>query len=149
MKAAVKRASAYLRTAKIYLLPYSRTIKGFWIACEPILVTSESDESLGEQVLQILLKSTENIPHPESLRTSDSWNSTKELVRAAGVRSYEAFADLTKCVGLMLDEKEVVFTPTLNGGYRRRFLNLKTTIRCQPIEAEVAASLIAAFDACE
>ena len=55
----------------------------------------QSDESLGEQVLQILLKSTENIPHPESLRTSDSWNSTKELVRAAGVRSYEAFADST------------------------------------------------------
>jgi len=149
MKAATKMASAYLRTGKIYLYPYSRTIKGFWIACEPILVTSESDETLGEQVLQTLAKSTENVPDPESLTASDSWNSTKALVRAAGVRSYEAFADSAKCVGIRLDVADVIFTPTLNGGYRRRFLNLKTKIQCQPIEAEVAASLIAAFEACE
>jgi hypothetical protein len=77
-------------------------------------VTSESDESLGEQALQM-----------------------------------RPFADSAKCVGIMLDDSDVVFTPTLNGGYRRRFLNLKTKIRCQPIEKEVAAALIAAFDACE
>jgi hypothetical protein len=106
MNAAVKRATAYLRTGKIYLLPYSRTIKGFWIACERTLVTTESDESLGEQVLQVLTNSTENVPHPESLATSDSWNSTKVLVRAAGVRSYEAFADSAKCVGIVPDDKK-------------------------------------------
>jgi hypothetical protein len=149
MKAAVKRAAAYLRTGKIYLYPYSRTMKGFWIGCEPILVTSETDKDLGEQVLQTLAKSTENVPHPESLAASDSWNSTKALVRAAGVRSYEAFADSAKFVGIGLDDTELVFTPTLNGGYRRRFLNLKTKIRCQPIEAEVARGLVAAFEACE
>jgi hypothetical protein len=149
MKAATKMASAFLRTGRIYLYPYSRTTKGFWIACEPILVTSESDEGLGEQILQTLAKSTEGIPHPESLATSDSWNSTKALVRAAGVRSYEAFADSAKNVGIRLDGPDVVFTPTLNGGYRRRFLNLKTKILCRPVEAEMAASLIAAFEACE
>jgi hypothetical protein len=149
MRAAVKMAAAYLRTGRIYLYPYSRTIKGFWIGCEPILMTGESDNTLGEQVLQTLAKSAENVPDPESLAKSDSWNSTKALVKAAGVRSYEAFADSAKCVGILLDDKEVVFTPTLNGGFRRRFLNLKTKIQCQPIEAEVAASLIAAFEACE
>ena len=149
MRAAVKRAAAYLRSGTIYLHPDSRTIKGFWIACEPILVTSENDKSLGEQVLQILAKSTENVPDPESPRTSDSWNVIKMLVKTAGVRSYEAFAESTKCVGMMLDDKEVLFTPTLNGGYRRRFLYLKTKMQCQPVEAEVAASLIAAFEACE
>jgi hypothetical protein len=149
MKAAVKCAAAYLRSGQIYLHPDSRTIKGFWIACEPIVVTSESDKSLGEQVLQTLAKSTENIPDPESLATSDSWNVIKALVKVGGVRSYEAFADSAKCVGILLDDKEVVFTPTLNGGYKRRFLNLKTKIRCQPVEAEVAPSLIAAFEACE
>jgi hypothetical protein len=149
MKAATKMASAFLRTGKIYLYPYSRTTKGFWIACEPILVTSESDKSLGEQVLQTLAKSTENIPHPGSLAMSDSWNSIKALVGAAGVRSYEAFAESAKNVGIRLDGPDVVFTPTLNGGYRRRFLNLGTKIRCQPIQEEVAASLLAAFEACE
>jgi hypothetical protein len=149
MKAAVMKASAFLRTGKIYLYPYSRTTKGFWIACEPVLVTSESDKSLGEQVLQTLAKSTENIPHPGSLAMSDSWNSTKALVRAAGVKSYEVFADSAKNVGIRFDGADVEFTPRLNGGYRMRFLNLKTKIRCQPIAAEVAAALMAAFEACE
>ena len=149
MKTTMKSAAAYLRNGRIYLHPDSRTIKGFWIACEPILVSSESGKNLGERVLQTLAKSTENVPDPESLATSDSWNSIKALIKAAGVRSYEAFADSANCVGILLDDKEVVFTPTLNGGYRRRFLDLKTKIRCQPIEAEVAAGLIAAFEACE
>jgi hypothetical protein len=135
MKSTVKRAAAFLRNEKVYLYPYSRTIKGFWIGCEPILVTSESHKSLGQEVLQTVARSTGNVPDPESLAASDSWNSTKALVKAAGVRSYEAFADSAKCVGIMLDDKEVVFTPTSNGGYRRRFLNLKTEIRCQPVEA--------------
>jgi hypothetical protein len=149
MKPAVKLATAYLRVGKIYLHPESRTIKGFWIACEPIVVTSQSDQGLGEQVLQTLAKSTNNIPDPDSLATSDSWDVIKRLVKAAGVRSYEAFADSTQCVGIMLDDKELELTPTLNGGYRRRFLNLKTKMRCQPIAAEVAAALMAAFEACE
>jgi len=149
MIAAVKRAAAYLRAEKIYLHPDSRTVKGFWIACEPILVTSGSDKALGEQVLQVLAKSTANVPHPESMATSDSWKVIKTLVKAAGARSYEGFADSARCVGIMLDDTGVVFTPTRNGGPRKRFLYLKTTIRCQQIGDEVAAALIAAFDACE
>jgi hypothetical protein len=131
------------------LHPDSRTVKGFWIACEPIVVTSENDQSLGEQILHVLAQSAENVPDPESLVNSDTWDVTKKLVKAAGVRSYEAFADSTQCVGMMLDDKELVFTPTRNGGYRKRFLNLKTKIRCQPIAAEAAAALMAAFEACE
>ena len=149
MTAAVKRAAAYLRDDKIYLHPDSRTVKGFWIAYEPIVVTSENDKSLGQQVLQVLAMSTENVPHPESLATSDTWNVMKTLVKAAGVRSYEAFADSTQCVGMKLDDTGVVFTPTRNGGPRKRFLHLKTKISCPPVEADVASALMAAFDACE
>jgi hypothetical protein len=142
-------AAAFLRAEKIYLYPYSRTIKGFWVACEPILATSEFDPSLGKQVIETLARSIENIPDPESLAKSDSWDSIKALVRAAGVRSYEAFADSAQCVGVLLDNTNVVFTPTRNGGPRKRFLNLKTKITCAPVEAEVASALMAAFDACE
>jgi hypothetical protein len=149
MKAAVKSAAAYLRNGKIYLHPDSRTIKGFWIACEPILVTCESDKGLGEQVLRTLAKSTENVPDPESLAASDSWSVIKTLVKAAGARSYEAFADSAQCVGIRSDDTDVVFTPTRNGGPRKRFLYLKKKIRRQPVEAEVAAALIEAFDGCE
>jgi hypothetical protein len=149
MRAAVKMAAAFLRAEKIYLYPYSRTIKGFWVACEPILATSEFDPSLGKQVIETLARSIENIPDPESLAKSDSWDSIKALVRAAGVRSYEAFADSAQCVGVLLDNTNVVFTPTRNGGPRKRFLNLKTKITCAPVESEVASALMAAFDACE
>jgi hypothetical protein len=149
MKPVEKSAAAYLRAGKIYLHPDSRTVKGFWIACEPILVTSENDKGLGEHVLQILAKSAEDVPDPESLASSDSWNSVKALVRAAGVRSYEAFANSAQCVGILLDDTGVVFVPTRNGGPRKRFLYLKQKLRCQPVENEVAATLIAAFDACE
>jgi hypothetical protein len=149
MNPSVKRAGAYLRAEKIYFHPDSRTVKGFWIACEPIVVTSENDKSLGEQILHVLAQSTQNVPDPESLVNSDTWDVTKKLVKAAGVRSYEAFADSTQCVGMMLDDKELALTPTRNGGYRKRFLYLKATIRCQPIAAEAAAALMAAFEACE
>jgi hypothetical protein len=149
MKGAVESAAAYLRNGNVYLHPDSRTIKGFWIACEPIIVTSENDKSLGVRVLQTLAQSTENVPDPESLATSDSWNVIKALVKAAGARSYEAFADSAQCVGVTSDDAGVVFTPTRNGGPRKRFLYLKKKIRCQPVEAEVAAALIEAFNACE
>jgi hypothetical protein len=112
-------------------------------------VTSGSDESLGEQVLQTIAKSTANVPDPESMATSDSWKVIKTLVKAAGARWYEGFADSAQCVGILLDDTGVVFTPTRNGGPRKRFLYLKTEIRCQPVEDEVAATLISAFDACE
>jgi len=149
MKPAEKSAAAYLRAGKIYLHPDSRTVKGFWIACEPVLVTSENEKDLGEQVLKILAKSTENVPDPESLASSDSWNSVRALARAAGVRSYEAFANSAQCVGILLDDTGVAFVPTRNGGPRKRFLYLKQKLRCQPRESEVAATLMAAFDACE
>jgi hypothetical protein len=149
MNQAEKKAAAYLRADKIYLHPDSRTTEGFWIACEPVVVTSENDKSLGQQVLQILAKSTEDVPHPESLATSDTWSVMKTLIKAAGVRSYEAFADSTQCVSVKLGAAGVVFTPTRNGGPRKRFLYLKTKLSCAPVEAEVASTLMAAFDACE
>lgn len=149
MRRSAKCAAAYLRDGAIFLHPDSRTTKGFWIACEPLLVTTESDKALGEQVLQTLSRSSENIPHPESLASSDSRGVMYELVKAAGVRSYEAFANSTKCVGIRLGETGVEFTPTLNGGYRRRFLYLKQKIRYQPVPEEVTRALISAFDACE
>jgi hypothetical protein len=139
----MKHASAYLWNGKVFLRPSSTTTKGFLISWEPVLVTSESDQGLGGKVLWVLSKSAVGVPHPES------WDGPDSLVEVAGVRSYEAFADLAKCVGILLDDNEVVFTPTKNGGPRRRFLYLKKKIRCQPAESQVAEGLRAAFDSCE
>jgi hypothetical protein len=71
------------------------------------------------------------------------------MAKAAGARSYEAFADLAKCVEIAQNDDEVVLTPTKNGGPRKRFLHLKNKIRCQPAEEETTQALKMAFDACE
>jgi hypothetical protein len=139
----MKHASAYLRKGKIFLSPFSKTTKGFLIRWEPIVVTSEDDAQLGRKVLLVLSKSIVNVPHPES------WEGPDPLANAAGVRSYEAFADLAKCVGIAQNDDEVVLTPSKNGGPRKRFLFLKNKIRCQPVEEEVTRALKTAFDACE
>lgn len=140
----MKHASAYLRTGKIFLSPFSKTTKGFLIRWEPIVVISEDDAQLGREVLLVLSKSIVNVPHPES------WMGRSDLMaKAAGVRSYEAFADLAKCVGIAQNDDEVVLTPSKNGGPRKRFLFLKNKVRCQPIGEEVTRALKTAFDACE
>jgi hypothetical protein len=140
----MKHASAYLRKGKIFLSPFSKTTKGFLIRWEPIVLTSEDDAELGRKVLWVLSQSTVNVPHPES------WMGRSDLMaKAAGVRSYEAFADLAKCVGIAQNDDGVVLTPSKNGGPRKRFLFLKNKIRCQPIEEEVTQALKTAFDACE
>jgi hypothetical protein len=140
----MKHAQAYLRKGKIFLSPFSKTTKGFLVRWEPIVVSSEDDAELGMKVLWVLSQSTVNVPHPES------WVGRSDLMaKAAGVRSYEAFADLAKCVGIVQDDDELVLTPSKNGGPRKRFLFLKSKIRCQPVEGEVTQALKTAFDACE
>jgi hypothetical protein len=140
----MKYASAYLRSGRVFLNPISKTTKGFLIAWEPVVITGEDDAELGRKVLWALSQSTVNVPHPES------WvGRSSAVAKAAGVRSYEAFANLAKCVMIAQNDGEVVLTPTRNVGPRKRFLDLKTKIRCQPEEEEVTKALKTAFDACE
>jgi hypothetical protein len=140
----MKHAGAYLRKGRIFLQADSRTTEAWLIAWGPAVVTDESDKDLGAKTLWILSQSTENVPHP-----ADLWNRPSELLKAAGARSHDAFSNGAKCVGIQQDESEVVFTPTRNGGRGKRFLHLKTRLRCQPREDAVADTLRAAFDACE
>jgi hypothetical protein len=140
----MKYASAYLRNGRVFLNPESKTTKGFLIIWEPLVISSEDDIELGRKVLLVLAQSTVNVPHPES------WvGRSNVMAKAAGVRSYEAFADLAKCVGIAQNDEGVVLTPSKNGGPRKRFLFLKNKIRCQPVKSEVALALKAAFYACE
>jgi hypothetical protein len=140
----MKHASAYLRKGQIFLSPFSKMTKGFMVRWEPVVVTGEDDPELGRKVLWILSRSIENVPHP------DSWvGRSNALAKAAGVRSYEAFADLAKCVGIGQDDEGVVLTPTRNGGRGNRFLGLKTEICCRPDDKDVAQALRQAFEACE
>jgi hypothetical protein len=140
----MKHASAYLRNGRVFLNPISETTKGFLITWDPLVISSEDDAELGRKVLSALSQSTVNVPHPEAFGVR-----SKAIAKAAGARSYEAFADLAKCVMIAQNDDEVILTPTKNGGPRKRFLHLKTKIRCQPVDEEVTHALRTAFDACE
>jgi hypothetical protein len=111
---------------------------------DPLLISDEDDPDLGRKVLWVLSQSAVNVPHPDSLM-----GRSNAMAKAAGVRSYEAFANLAKCVGIAQDDNEVILTPTSNGGRGKRFLQLKTKIRSRPVDEEVGRELRRAFDACE
>jgi hypothetical protein len=141
----MRYASAYLRKGQFFLSPFSKTTTGLLVAWDPLGVSSQEDPELGKKVLWVLLQSTAEVPHPETLGIR-----SRAMAKAAGARSYEAFADLAKCVAIAQDDSdEVIFTPTRNGGRGERFLHLKTKIRCRPVEPEVTQALMQAFDACE
>lgn len=125
-------------------MPFSKTTKGLLVAWDPLVMSSEEDSELGKKVLSVLSQSTVEVPHPEKLGIR-----SRAMAEAAGVRSYEAFADLARCVAIAQDGDEVIFTPTRNGGRGQRFLHLKTKIRCQPVEEEAKRAFKTAFDACE
>jgi len=70
-------------------------------------VATEFDRKLVGQLLAVLAKSRKNVPHPTS------WAGlTAPLLKAAGVRSYNAFANSAKCVGASLEGDSVTLLPT-------------------------------------
>jgi hypothetical protein len=140
----MKYASAYLRNGRVFLNPVSETTKGLLMTWDPLLMSDEDDPDLGRKVLWVLSQSAVNVPHPDSLM-----GRSNAMAKAAGVRSYEAFANSAKCVGIAQDDNEVILTPTRNGGRGKRFLQLKTKMRCRPDDTDVAQALRQAFEACE
>jgi hypothetical protein len=145
MKNGVKRAAAFMRKEKMFLHPDSRTTRGFWILSTPVVVATKDDKDLGAKIMMVLSQSRDGVPHPVSWKRL-----TDPLLRAAGARSFAAFAESAKSVDISLEDGRMVFTPSKNGGPRNAFLHLNDkSIRCLPSEAEAADCLRAAFDACE
>jgi hypothetical protein len=139
-----KMASAYLRNGKVFLRPVSRTTQGSWRASDPVLLASESDKDLGSKVLDVLSRSMQGVPERAPEKEHDD-----PMLKAAGLRSFNAFSDFAKCVSISMDDDVVVLTPTKNGGPRNRFLFLAKEIKCRALSAEVDTALRNAFDACE
>jgi|SRR5579859_7291122 len=145
MKSEPESAAAFLRNGKIFLHPELRTTQGVWIFAEPVTVASESSRDLGAQVLAALSQSSSIVAHPAT------WKGiTDPLLRAAGVRSFSAFARSARCVGIYLDENGMALTPMENRGPGKGFIHLNDkAIRCQQTKRDAANALRAAFDACE
>jgi hypothetical protein len=139
-----KAASAYLYGGKIYLHPHSKTAEGVWILSSPILTTSEQDQQLGNKLMSTLAQSTENAPHPKSWKGIDD-----PLIKAAGVRSFAAFAKAAKAVFVIMDNNDVAFIPTRNGPNGSAIHLNEKIIHSDQSGGNLANALIEAFAACE
>jgi hypothetical protein len=125
--------------------PNVKTTAGLSIFSEPVVAMDEMAPGLAEELLAILSATRSTVPHPRS------WNGlVAPLLQAANVRSYKAFAESTKCVGVDLEKQVVSFLPTRNGGRQQGFFHLNNkVVRCRAGPTEVDQALRAAFNACE
>src|SRR5229473_5466704 len=115
----MKTAAAFQRDGKVYLHPYARTIQGLLVFSGPVVVMGLADDRIAAELLATLSRSLADVPHPTS------WKGlTAPLLRAASMRSYEAFARTAKLVEVDLEGDEVSFRPTKNCGPRGGFFHL-------------------------
>jgi hypothetical protein len=105
----------------------------------------EVDTNIAGRLLAALSNSREDVPHPTT------WKGlTGPLLKAAGVRSFDAFAKPAKGVDISQDESGVVLIPTKNGGPRNAFLHLTDrALKSDTSDTSLTSALRAAFDACE
>lgn len=144
--AAMQCATAYLRQKKIVLHSGAKTTDGVWIVWPPVLSSDPVEGAeLDARILQVLAASRTDVPHPIS------WAGlTDPLLQAAGVKTWNAFAQAAKCVEIETAGGGVSFLPTRNGDVRDGFAPLPAKALNSPSAAgTLGRTLLAAFDACE
>jgi hypothetical protein len=133
-----------MRNGIIYLQPSSKTVKGWLVDTEPVIPAPPDGRNLGAAILEALALSTTGIPHPENLNDPNA----AAIVKAAGVKTYQAFIRGAKCVSIERQGDQLVVTPTRNGGWGKAFLFLRETVTCEADATRAGAVLLQAFDAC-
>ena len=120
-----------------------QTVNG-WLRSLPAGTT---DASLGETVLAALGESRDGTPHV----TRDEINQRLAgLLRATGTRSYTAYAKGVRSVGVLLDDHQIVLSPTKNEGARGgfSFLDEEMVVAADAGPRALGEAVRVAFDAC-
>jgi hypothetical protein len=120
-KVSMREATLYGRSGRYYVHSSSKTTAGVWVAHAPFLtIGGEELTGLGQAMQECLLASREGVTHPSS------WGGLLQpMLKLAGVKSYVAFARLSKCVTVLEnDDRTVSLIPTRNGGSREGFVHL-------------------------
>ncbi|WP_027483234.1 hypothetical protein [Deinococcus pimensis] len=111
-------AFVYLDGGRFLVQSAARSHRGVWLADGPVVVvTSPTPAELGRVVLIALANSRVGVPHPAGRA---GWEAPRELLRAAGVRSYDAFTRFARLV-TMEDDGQLSVWPSraVAGGYER------------------------------
>ncbi|MBU1515315.1 MAG: hypothetical protein KKA25_14570 [Alphaproteobacteria bacterium] len=136
-------AEAFLREARVYVCAQSMTTAGIWIWSEPFAAFDADDrDGIALGVRQALAASRSRVHHPHP----DWQGVTAPMLKLADVRSFKAFAKGARCVGILLVDDRITFTPTRNGGPKEGFVGLGDKGRAVAFaEADIADELQRAF----
>jgi hypothetical protein len=145
----MKSATAYKRKKKIYLVPYSRTTVGTWIATVPVTALEESEPAArkGNRLREVLRHSQEGVPHP------NRWDHLVEpLLSLAGVNSWSKFAKSAVGCSIELEDDQLELVPSRNLGARGGYVPIqdrKMAISFDASDEELGLLLDKAFEASE
>lgn len=109
----MKAATIYECAGRIFMHSSSKTSAGIWVISPPWFAVDQiNPDDVGRLIKQCLIESREGVSHPES---SDSiFNPILEM---AGIKSWNTFSKLARCVGVeTIDDQVVLFESTLNEG---------------------------------
>ncbi len=109
----MKLAAVYQRGPAVLLHALSCTADGVWILSEPCvrMPIDCSDSDMGNALLSVLEWSKSPVPRPTH------WKEVLEpLLKAAGVKTWQAFVKSAVCVEVELGGNKLEFIPTRNLG---------------------------------
>jgi hypothetical protein len=108
----MKAATIYERGGKMFIHGSSKTTAGVWVLCAPVLQAENRDaRNIGQAVRECLASSRLGVPHPKTFT-----NLFEPVLKLAGVKSFYAFMNSAKYVGVELEDEVVTLIPTRNGG---------------------------------
>jgi len=137
--------AVYRRGDTVYMHPQVKTTDGVFIFAEPVVQLDKDDTQVPVHLIELLSVRRTIVAHPTSWR-----GLTDPLLKAAKVRSFNAFAASTKLVEIERDDDGISLLPTRNGGPKEGFVHLNEKRRhSRPVVEDVRAGLEAAFADCE
>jgi len=108
----MKRASALLKSGKVFLQGYSETTAGVWIAAGPVFVASANElRQLRNNIIEAMQQSTRGIPHPSQAEWKEIQGA---MLRAVGAKTWSALAKGSKVVGLECSGNDVTMIPSIS-----------------------------------
>lgn len=144
----MRALTAYLRAEQLVIHTSSSTEAGFWVACNPVIVTTidEAPEVIGHIARYMLPYSRTNIrtPHPNEMNATS-------VLKAAGVKTWASLSKNALCVSIEENGAQITFVPARNVSARLGFEELpeKAFSLFSPSAQALGKALLDAFDLAE
>lgn len=112
-------AVVFSRLGKAYVHSGDRTVSGFWVVGSLVETVNATPDEIDASVRRCLLSSHIDVPDPPR-----NYNGFKEILSAAGQKTWGIFMSGTKCVHVDASDEGVFVVPTVNAGAKEGFVRL-------------------------